>query len=793
MHAIARACLIAAALVGGALSTPALALDSASASYRNTRSTVDVAGRRKTSPSYRGDGAVGQISINAGASPSYSKRDGFEGVEYYPGKIVDLWGSSTAVIGGVYLQWTAHGDDGEDAGTKVRGYVVKYSTDPAQSPAASDANFNAAPSLPPPAPLLRGSLQTVVYNGLTAAGTYYFAVKSIEADGLRSVISNGATVHPLLDVWPPAPVVDLALSSTPVEGQLVMTWTAPDSNNNALSYQSPVNGYMIRIATFSVVSIGGSTTTWWNAATSVTQLSTPAISVAPPAPLFPGATQQLVLNQLWAGVTYYAMIVSSDEVGNLSGADVRSIPPGVQAHAAPYDPPPPPPFNLVVSSIGASGLAISWSSAPAYDINYYRVYVDSQPPYNFSHAWITPSFSTSTTILGLSTGTYIVRVTAVEYGAPQYPGVAEESVPTSSVTITLTLPANPPMEPYGIAISSAGGSVMVRWLPVIRFASGANFAVSTAPTALELTGYGVFRATSPTLGGWTNLGYVSTATWTWTDATGGPGYYYHVVALNGTGVSARSVVRTLGSRSAFVVAPDDQSSFEILSQDVAPEEGVAGDPSSAYRFVASSHPEDLGGRVIKSIEIVALNAGTQSSPDFGVGSMGWLRMHYTLASATGVTPSGLFADGVAATPQNVSVYRYDGQRWLQLFGTVDTQAQTVLVQTKYAGRYQLRTVERTGGFAFNQAGVSNRFVTPNGDGKNDSVVFVYDNPAGGAVSVKILDLRGKTVVAELPQGPVTNSREWDGRSGGAPVPGGVYIYKISGDGRTYTGTVVVVR
>ncbi len=110
-----------------------------------------------------------------------------------------------------------------------------------------------------------------------------------------------------------------------------------------------------------------------------------------------------------------------------------------------------------------------------------------------------------------------------------------------------------------------------------------------------------------------------------------------------------------------------------------------------------------------------------------------------------------------------------------------------------AGQYQLRSVERPLAFNFNQAGVSNRLVTPNGDGKNDTVVFTYDNPRDSEVRVRLLDIRGKEVVGSLPAGPVSNSKQWDGTAGGRAVPGGVYIYQVEGEGRTFTGTIVIIR
>ena len=70
-------------------------------------------------------------------------------------------------------------------------------------------------------------------------------------------------------------------------------------------------------------------------------------------------------------------------------------------------------------------------------------------------------------------------------------------------------------------------------------------------------------------------------------------------------------------------------------------------------------------------------------------------------------------------------------------------------------------------------------------------------PAGtivvSPVNGKIFDVRGRLVVGALPAGPVPNSLIWDGKTGGKPVPSGTYIYQLSAAGKTYTGTVFIIK
>ena len=352
---------------------------------------------------------------------------------------------------------------------------------------------------------------------------------------------------------------------------------------------------------------------------------------------------------------------------------------------------------------------------------------------------------------------------------------------------------NLPQQPYGIALTTAAFGNSLRWMPVVRFTDGVSFAASSAPTPTELNGYHVYRATAPIMAPWTDVADLSTATLNWTDfaVAGGP-YYYSVSASNSQGMSSPSVVRSVADMSAYVVAPDGASYFQITSLNVAPVEGVVGNPNSAYLITASNRPQDLGslnGRVVMSVEFDAYQGGVLLAPNLPIPGQGILHLNYATAVTSGtITPSGL-----AATSTNMSTYWFNGVNWVQLYGTIDTTNKVMTIKTVFVGKYQMREVERTGGFAFNMAGVSNRFVTPNGDHKNDNVVFTFDNPRDSAVTAKILDLRGRTVASNLPMGPQGNSLVWDGTSGGRPVAGGVYIYQISGEGKTFTGTLVVIK
>ena len=195
---------------------------------------------------------------------------------------------------------------------------------------------------------------------------------------------------------------------------------------------------------------------------------------------------------------------------------------------------------------------------------------------------------------------------------------------------------------------------------------------------------------------------------------------------------------------------------------------------------------------MKDVQFTAYKGGSVLDTKLTIDGMATLNLRYNTTGSSVVT-AGLGTGLPAPQPDNLSVFWYNNANWLQLYGQLDSANQAMVIQTAFFGPYQLRLAARTGQFIFNAAGLTNRFITPNGDQKNDNVVFIFDNPANSPVSGEIFDVRGRRMVSSLPIGPVPNSLIWDGTAGGKPVPSGTYIYQLSAVGKTYTGTVFVIK
>lgn len=113
------------------------------------------------------------------------------------------------------------------------------------------------------------------------------------------------------------------------------------------------------------------------------------------------------------------------------------------------------------------------------------------------------------------------------------------------------------------------------------------------------------------------------------------------------------------------------------------------------------------------------------------------------------------------------------------------------------------------GASFRFFGPLSRVITPNGDlsKPNGTAIFCFDNPAQSGVSGNIFTLLGSAVatmgpvtanppLSACPAGAIAGSGEyvsWDGRSNGAAVRSGIYVYRITAEEKSYTGTLIVVR
>ena len=268
-----------------------------------------------------------------------------------PAKIDDLT-AYEVTEDSISLTWTAPGNDG-DEGTATE-YELRYSTQP-----LADSVFHAATlANPQPVPSPPGRADSAVIAGLDPYTEYHVAIRAGDGRNLgemSNVVSVTTDIGDL-DIVPPDPVTDLAVSSV-TNAAATLTWTATGDDGAVGQAAS----YDLRFAFTE-----GSDSTWWAGASSVTGM---------PAPAEAGAVEQFTVEGLLPDTTYYFALVVSDKRPNdseLSNVVSATTPPDTIAPAAPTD--------LMVAERTHDSVTLVWTApgddggetgtAAAYDVRY---------------------------------------------------------------------------------------------------------------------------------------------------------------------------------------------------------------------------------------------------------------------------------------------------------------------------------------------------------------------------------------------------------------------------------------
>ena len=365
----------------------------------------------------------------------------------------------------------------------------------------------------------------------------------------------------------------------------------------------------------------------------------------------------------------------------------------------------------------------------------------------------------------------------------------------------------PPMAPASLQASLNPGrtAITMNWAGVSSNLDGSAFRYAAEP--MELARYEVYRATGIIQSAWTLVTSVPVSSQSVTVPVPDTDtvYYYKVAAMDTVGSGGSSMVVDTDN-NLYAVAPDQVSRLRIpagMATIVTP----GGNPSgSSVFFAAREKTEDEGGKVVKSVAFAPFEAPSGGElekfrlegPDMDIVLRYETSNGQVVASSfrsAAATPQAALTPSVKADDATASLgaYWYNGREYVKVFGTVDPAAQTVTVRTALPGTYQIRSLARSSGVSFDVKEMSNKVITPNGDGLNDYVVFTLDNPRDSAVTGKIYDLSG-ALVAEMRAGTqIADTLVWDGKAGGRAVPRGVYVYQIRAEGKTSNGTIVVIR
>jgi fibronectin type 3 domain-containing protein len=722
--------------------------------------------------------------------------------------------STTAVSSTtVSLTWSPNGNP---AGTN---YLVERSTDGVSYSTAA-ASVSTSTSL----------------GGLTVSTSYYFAIVAQNFAGVSAATSN--VVEVFTPTGPPAPpaggavlsvttstiiaawnvstgatdytlVASTSAASPPV---LIAASSATLSSTATLSGLAPNTSYFLFVSACdfgcSPYALVGSTITLAAPAVglSTTSISSSTVGLAWSPNGDPLGTPFLVM-QSTDGVTYASVSTTTltgasvfgltgggtyyYEIVAVNGAGIPAAPSNVVLVLTPAGPVPSTPTGLTASA-GLLSVSVTWNALPpalqGQGLAEYRLLRSTNSGVGF---------------VQIATGTavaYMDRPLAA--GVTEYYKIvardiagtdSAQSAPVSAVPFTES-----PMEPLGVSVVPGSTTVTLTWSPTSRFFDGTPFVTTGTPNGDELQGYSVYRSTNICDPNYVQISTLSISSTSLTDNNRGLNYYYRLFSFNSLGVSSNAV--TISSLGEFNYFTSDCTTNMTLDAQTAAMLSASANGVGDIRILPSYRPQDVSNGIFQSAQWTASLNGASTITNYVLPKPGHFSVSFLESNGVpvpavvkGAAVQAAPAAGTAANVNDLGMYWFNGQQYVKMYGKVDPVGQTVSVDSPNLGIYQIRAQARSAGAVFDISNLSSRVITPNGDGLNDTLIFTYDPGPNNVVPAgKIFDLRG-TYVADMAPGLVPNTLTWNGFMNGMPVHSGVYVYRITGDGKTFTGTIVVAR
>lgn len=340
-----------------------------------------------------------------------------------------------------------------------------------------------------------------------------------------------------------------------------------------------------------------------------------------------------------------------------------------------------------------------------------------------------------------------------------------------------------------------------------RSASGQSFTVSWSSPAFktdgnalapgELASFKVIRSNALT-GGTTSVSFtvsVSSAP-SYTDAAiAGRTFFYRIKAVDSAGgESADSAAASSDAGNTVYFMADDGTSYAAVPGILKAALDAEGSFIRGTRLVNAE-----GNRVYKSIHFDVFDSLTnQARQDYILSSPASFGLAYSVGGDGRVflndpLPAVFYPDAAGAKFA-FSVYWNNGADYLKVGSSVDTANKVAVTASRLPGSYQLRLVSQALSSQLNA--VYPRTITPNNDGINDRVFFLFENPSGAPASGSVFDAQSEKV-SDLKSTDLFGGDTvlyWDGTDdNGAVAAGGYYIYKLEAGGRKFAGTVAVAR
>ncbi|MCP4598944.1 MAG: S8 family serine peptidase [Proteobacteria bacterium] len=218
-----------------------------------------------------------------------------------PAAVADLVAQTNmSALGSLSVTWTAPGDNGSTG--QADEYDLRVSHDQ-----ISLGNFYLSQRVSIDAPKMAGEAEGIVIEGLDSESQYYIALKTIDADGNVSALSNVADSR--TEEETPADIDDLSIIATSGDeiggATTTLSWTAPGDNGD----QGVAATYDIRYS---------------EALINESNFESAAIASDPPAPLSAGTSQEFTITDMELGTKYYFAIKTHDDRDNVS--NISNVP-----------------------------------------------------------------------------------------------------------------------------------------------------------------------------------------------------------------------------------------------------------------------------------------------------------------------------------------------------------------------------------------------------------------------------------------------------------------------------------
>lgn len=664
-----------------------------------------------------------------------------------PDAITDLTASPVgSQDGDIQLIWTAPFNRNRIG---MDFYRIRFATTPAPSQAQAENWWTAATSeTVVNATVASGIQEFTVLGGFTLGTTYYFGIKAVDVDGMMSPIddrvgrSSQAASLPLDTglTHPPATPTNFAgvvLSTQSIQ----WTWDAIWNTDFYRLYEDPSQN-LIAETTDTISTETG---------------------------LLPN-TRAARFVRAFNGYGF------SDPTTTLTLYTLANRP-----------------INLAASTVSFNSVTLVWNANANTNGTRYRL-ERSLDGTNFMAVVTQTALSCQDTGLTPLT-TYYYRVVAINGGDV-------ESQPTAvlAVMTALRVDNTPPNQPGGLegVLDPSGRAFTLLWETVDYNADGTPIT--------DLAGYNIYRRDTLT-GAPTRLNALPINVTAFADRVDGRTFYYTIRAIDSSGnESEDSLIADSSSEENVIFIGADNISSVFMPQEV---NDLLRSNYNKYgvplTITLREDPVAPNTDVLRTIRLQLRRLDTKdelndlafASPQ-AVISIGYNLVNGQLMTgAPNSVQEAPPAGALAVTPDQLCLYWHNGVTWVKIGGTLDLAAQAVKTRSSYLGSYQLRVGQKATSLSLEKGNVYPRVITPNGDGLNDRVNFVFENPNNASLTGEILDMEGRFVATLPPPSTTTGigtTTSWDGRDmNGSVVPSGVYIYRIRGEGKTFNGTVAVAR